>query len=275
MALTFEQKSSVRRHLQYPVAGLITTSPAGGSFMSGLVGYRFFQAYGQLEYKMNNLMPDEEARLVGLAYAAIVLTGSQPTPGDTITVVISGGNLQAPVTLTVTAPAGIAGQDMRLVLCALLASACASNAVLQAAGVIGIAPFGAGPYAIGQVPTPGVAFTSPIAFTVTAAASAGATCAPQVTARGAMLTPTASLDGGTTSLFGYLPILDGLESAYAGASDNMDTMQAAVWKGRSNELGLRMSLYKNWQGSLSDFLGIPVNRDRRHHPSRSGAIRYA
>jgi hypothetical protein len=67
-----------------------------------------------------------------------------------------------------------------------------------------------------------------------------------------------------------------LESAYAGASDNLDTIQAAVWKGRSNELGQRISLYSVWQSRLSDFLNIPINPRRTGmSPTRLGAMRFA
>lgn len=56
MALTTAQKVDVRRHAGYPVFG---GTPS--SFQS----YRFFQAYGTLEYRMSNLMPEEETVLTG------------------------------------------------------------------------------------------------------------------------------------------------------------------------------------------------------------------
>lgn len=52
MALTTAQKVDIRRHCGYPVFG---GTPS--SFQS----YRFFQAYGTLEYRMSNLLPEEEA----------------------------------------------------------------------------------------------------------------------------------------------------------------------------------------------------------------------
>jgi hypothetical protein len=48
MALTLEQKSSVRRHLEYPVAGVYRISPAGGTLAAGSASWRFFQAFGFL-----------------------------------------------------------------------------------------------------------------------------------------------------------------------------------------------------------------------------------
>lgn len=78
MALILAAKSSIRRHLNYPLIGLYKLGPGGATLAAGSAGYRFFQAYGFLEYKMNNLNPDEEARLTGQAYAAAALSGGQP-----------------------------------------------------------------------------------------------------------------------------------------------------------------------------------------------------
>lgn len=63
MALTDTQKADVRRHLGFGPFGM---EIGGNSF----IGYRFFQVEGQLEYRMNNFRPEEEAILVG--------TGNQP-----------------------------------------------------------------------------------------------------------------------------------------------------------------------------------------------------
>lgn len=51
MSFTAAQKADIRRFCWYPVFG---APPA--SFQS----YRFFQAYGTLEYRMSNLLPEEE-----------------------------------------------------------------------------------------------------------------------------------------------------------------------------------------------------------------------
>ena len=271
MALTLIQKSSVRRHLGYPVAGLVRLSPAGGTLASGAVGYRFTQNYGFLEYKMNNLNPDEEARVTGAAIASFILAGPQPNQGDTITTIFSGGNIPSPQTVLVTAGAPQAG-DGRLTLVAAMAAAVSLNPVLQAAGIVAVAPYGTGAFSQNAVPVPEVAFTSPVAFNI--AVSGTGQAAPQITSNGALLSPTTTLDGITT-INGYLPILDGLEGAYASASQNLDTAQADVWKGRSNELGQRMSLYRVWQGMLSDFLGTPINPDKKNHASNHGGMKYA
>lgn len=274
MAVTDAQKVQVRRHLGYPVIGLMQQSPGGMSLGSSATGYRFFQAYGYMEWRLNNLQMSEEAALVGSATGGVSMAGSQPNVGDTVSVTLSGGAIASPQTLT-TPAFELAGSDGRLIFCQQLASLVSLNTVLQAAGVYAATPYGTGPYAAAAVPLPEVAFVSPQPFTI--AATGTGVIAPQITSQGVYVFPYASLDGGTTTIYGYTPILNGLEAALAGASDNLDTTKADVWTARSNELGLRASLYAVWRGKLSEFLGVPVNpqRKRENDASRHGAIRFA
>jgi hypothetical protein len=55
MALTDAQKVDIRRHCGFPVYGQEVGSNAG---------YRYFQAYGTLEFRMNNLTAAEEAMVI-------------------------------------------------------------------------------------------------------------------------------------------------------------------------------------------------------------------
>jgi hypothetical protein len=71
MALTDAQKVDVRRHCGFPVYG----SEAGSN-----AGYRFFQQYGYLEFRMNNLTSDEEAVVVN-TYLANLTTLENAIPG--------------------------------------------------------------------------------------------------------------------------------------------------------------------------------------------------
>lgn len=271
--LTNEQKSNTRRHLQYPVVGLANVSPTGGTVAAPFNGWRFFQAYGTLEYRMNNLNPDEEARLLGRSICAIMLGGPQPSLGDTITVQLTGGGLLSPVSYTVTVNSQmLQSGDARLVVGATLVQFFASDPNIQAAGIYAVTPYGSGPFTVSQVPNPEVMFTAPSSMTIIASGSGK--LYPQVVSNGTLLSPAASLDG-TTTLYGYLNILDGLEGQHAGSAQNLDTAQAAVWKARMNEAGARASLYRIWQGKLSDFIGVPVNRNKLDDDSRHGAIRYA
>lgn len=272
MALTLSEKSDCRRHLGYPVAGLVQTSPSGNTFASGSIGYRFTQAYGFLEYKLNNLNPDEEARVTGKAYGAIAFLGVQPQTGDTASVTLSGGPLNSPVTIEIVAPAPVNGVDGRLVMANLMASAAANNTTLQAAGFIAVAPYGTGPFAQTVIPIPECAFMCPQTFTI--ACSGSGNLVPQLTANGAQLNPVAQLDG-CKDLYGYIPILNGLESAHANSSQNLDTAKADVWTARSNEAGSRASLLTNWRGMFSDFLGTPLNPEKFNNMKRNGALRFA
>lgn len=52
MAFTNAEKTDIRRHCGYPAFG---AQPTQG------FGYRFFTQYGTLEYKINNMLPEEEA----------------------------------------------------------------------------------------------------------------------------------------------------------------------------------------------------------------------
>src|ERR1700722_8606779 len=91
MPLIEQYKSDIRRYLGYPVVGLYNQSPAGGSLANLNSGYRYFESYGQLEYRMNQLKPDEEARVTGQIYGAIGFANSN-TPiqsGTVITVNIT------------------------------------------------------------------------------------------------------------------------------------------------------------------------------------------
>lgn len=275
MPLTLAQKSSIRRHLGYPVAGLAKTGQAGATLASGSIGYRWLQAYGFLEYKMNNLNPDEECRITGNAYGALALTGPQPAAGDTISVTISGGGLVSPVTLTAIAPAPDPASDGRITLVNLLAAAGSSNAALQAASIITLSPYGTGAYSQNSVPFPEISFSAPTAFALSASGT-GASY-PQVTANGVLLPPFATVSSvtGAPVIYGYLPLLDALESGYLGSSQNMDTKEAGPWKARMNEQAQRMSLYVTYRNQLADFLGTMVNPDRRAKPQRTGSVRFA
>jgi hypothetical protein len=73
MSFTDAQKTDIRRFCGYPVFG---QSP------NQFVDYRFFQAYGNLEFKMNNLLPTEEAVVVTIYLAQLAtLESAIPTTG--------------------------------------------------------------------------------------------------------------------------------------------------------------------------------------------------
>lgn len=71
MALTTQERVDVRRHCGYPMYG---GTPS--SFQS----YRFFQAYGTLEYRMSNMLAEEEG-VVRTTFLANLTTLETAIPG--------------------------------------------------------------------------------------------------------------------------------------------------------------------------------------------------
>jgi hypothetical protein len=59
----------------------------------------------------------------------------------------------------------------------------------------------------------------------------------------------------------FLSQLYPLESAVVGASANLDTAQAAVWRHNPDEVRDRMGLYALWRRRLCGFLGVPAGPD--------------
>jgi hypothetical protein len=263
----------------YPRAGLWQTSVAAGTVAQGAVGWRFTQAYGFLEYAMNNLNPDEECRLVGNALGSVGFIGPDANPGDTCTVVLSGGNIPSPVTLVATVPAPGTGISPNLSLALVLAQQANTNASLVSAGMYAVAPYGTGAFAESAVPFPECGFVNPSSAFTIAVANTGLSSGV-VTAQGAFLPPVAGLtpapgNGQATTTFGYIPILNALESAHAQTSENLDTSRADVWFHDGMEIGKRTSLYRQWQQKLSDFMGTPINEQRFNRASSVGAVRYS
>lgn len=59
----------------------------------------------------------------------------------------------------------------------------------------------------------------------------------------------------------YVAQIIPLETAILGASANLDTEQAAVWKHNVNETRDRMALFCLWRRRLCGFLGLPPGPD--------------
>lgn len=64
-------------------------------------------------------------------------------------------------------------------------------------------------------------------------------------------------DGEVSVMRKYLKTLAMLEAAIPGASDNLDTDQAAVWTRNPNEFRDRQRLYDDWRIRLCAFIGLP------------------
>jgi hypothetical protein len=74
-AFTDAQKTDIRRFCGYP---------AYGAGAAGFESWRFFQAYGTLEYRMNNLSPAEIAVTVQYLTALYTLEAAIPPTSDNL-----------------------------------------------------------------------------------------------------------------------------------------------------------------------------------------------
>ena len=72
---TDAQKTDVRRFCGYP---------AYGPGASGFQGWRFFQAYGLMEFRLNNLSPAEGAVVVNYLTALYALESAVPQAGQNL-----------------------------------------------------------------------------------------------------------------------------------------------------------------------------------------------
>jgi hypothetical protein len=73
--LTDQQKTDIRRFCGYPAYG---ASPAGN------IGWRFYVAYGLLEYRMNNLSVAEIAVVLNYLSTLNQLEAAVPTASDNL-----------------------------------------------------------------------------------------------------------------------------------------------------------------------------------------------
>jgi len=73
--LTDQQKTDIRRFCGYPAYG---ASPAGN------IGWRFYVAYGLLEYRMNNLSAAEIAVVANYLSTLSQLEAAVPTASDNL-----------------------------------------------------------------------------------------------------------------------------------------------------------------------------------------------
>jgi hypothetical protein len=274
--LTEIQKVALRRHLFYPAIGLPVVSPSAGlTYASGAAGYRYFNAFGFLEWKMGNLAPIEEATLVGAAYGSVALLAvpnpAFQVPGNQLfvpsgasgSVTIAGTFSGSPVTFTYTAPQA----QTPLQFIAGLAAAGAASSVLQAAGFFVVAPYGAGDASPQNVlPVPYLSVVNPAIFTITATASGG--IGLTVISAGGLVPPSAvttdPISKSPVTTYGYVPILNLLESAMVAATENMDTLEAGgpgMWRWNPDEFRDRAGQYKSWACGTARFLGLPLGTD--------------
>ncbi len=264
MPLSLEQKANVRRHLEFGLAGLPVYSPASGSMGVGNDSYRFLEVSGQMEYRLNRLDANEEARLTGSCYGAWAIAGPAMVAGNVFTVgmVLASGGSVVPVSYT-----SVTGDTQQTVV-AQLAQLVNNNTTLQSLGYYAVSPFGYGSFAgtvgVQTYPATGnpaipiaqfaVLNTNPF---VPSIVSVTGNSSLIITATGGHLAPMSTVDPTPPSpvtIYGYLPILDYLEGAQIGSTQNLDTSIADKWTARHDEFEAREQLYKMWCRKMHRYL---------------------
>jgi hypothetical protein len=252
-------------------------SAAGSSTAAGNLGWRFFGTYGTLVGRLQQLSPNEEAKITGRAYGAVTFNGLLPTIGNTVSVTLTGGGLTEPLTVTVvvqnSAPNGAAWTNNTVA--SALAQAFALQPAFVSAGFYAIANYGSAPYTQMVVPLPTcsilAAYNAP-AFTISV--STTGLLAAQIGANGMYLSPfmTFSRVGQVQTVYGYLPILNILESGFLASSANMSAMVAGDVTLRWDEAEQRNDQYDMYRKRLGDWLGIPLNSSQRPGPTWSPSL---
>ena len=276
MPLTIQDKVNIRRHLGYPVAGLLRISPAGGTIASAGNAYRFFESYGQLEYRMNQLAPSEEATLTGKAYGAIGFNNSNTpiVPSTVISVTLNstafgGAN---PITHNYTVQAS----DTLLTICGEISNLFALDTNFTGAGFYAINDYGSGPWSEQIVPFPIASFIGPdntTSFTI--AVSGGGNTQPQVVANGQLQPPVITINTTIPPLiiYGYLPILDYLEGAYGAVTSDLSTHKSREWTRNPHELAEQRQIYNQWRYRLAAYLGLSIDRNNHAYNKSFGCNR--
>ena len=268
MALTTAQRVEVGRHLGYPMIGGPAVTSGGPPYTStfgqagGLLGFRYFEFYPLLLFRLANMSTNEEVSIVGssssffgsfytAANASVTITAAAPASGDNVTVQING----QPSSYT------FAVSDTQATIAAGLASSINTNTAL--AGLV-IAQNAGAAVAINARVIGARANSLSIASYVQ-----GVSATVAVTYASA---PTNTLQGGqdppgpvwidpseqiTQPYYGYLPIIRFWETQLTNSASGMDTIKADVFSQRQDELAARYGGYLTWCKRLAQFISVP------------------
>ena len=240
----------VLRHLGYPA---LAVNRSGTGSPGQVRNYVLNTTLYELQDRLEEIDVADEAKLTGACVGVVTLTGQDPVVGNTVSVTVNSGDLGSPETLEVVAVAGNSKFDFSAELVALLAS----NQNLTGAGFI---PGGAFQCSAVLNPdqNPSFILRAPNPFTLSVAASGRTTAF--VSLQGTHVYPFATVsknsDGSPNVAYGYIPILNFLESCIAGVSINADVAKAGEYV-RGRELRERKEIQEIWKNKLSSFLGVP------------------
>lgn len=257
-------KSRIRMHLGVPAIGL----PQTGS----VLGWRYNNEVGSLEYRMINLQPIEEAQITGNPMALIQIAGV-PHLADQVGVTI-GTNARIPYNVT-------SGDLAAPIPLQAISQNWATAITLAAQGYLG-------DYGIPPQTKPsqtsgsyqGIVILQPIPPSVdpfSIVVDTTGNTIPYVAQQGVAVPPSVTFQESGITVYGYLAICDYLESRIANAAD-LVKYQAAGGAGgsnvafRMNELAERRNIYDEWCGKLADFFGI--SRYPMGRPASSGSAAF-
>ena len=268
MALTTAQRVEIGRHLGYPLIGAPAVTSGGPPYTStfgqagGLLGYRYFEFYPLLLFRLANMSTNEEVSIVGsqssffgsfytAASSIVTITAATPVAGDSVTVQING----QPATYT------FANADTATLIATGVASAINANGNLASV----VIAQNAGPVVIVTARVIGSRANSLsiAAFVQGVSASVAVTFATA---------STNTLQGGqdppgpvwidpaeqvAQPYYGYLPIIRFWETQLTNSASGMDTIRAAVFEQRQDELAARYGGYLTWCKRLAQFMAVP------------------
>lgn len=274
MSLTVAQRNEVLRHLGYPIMGSPQVQSAGPPYTAtfgqsgGLLGFRYFEFYALLVYRLNNLSQEEEVALLGpgsaffpnfftRAQAQINVTVTTAVAGDSVTAQINGASASYVLIGGDTSATVAQGLEAAINAQPVISSAVLAQEVAGKCIVTARTPgFAANSLAISAF-TQGVAGASSVSTTVTLSDGT---------------TPTPVLSGGqdppgpvfydpsqpvSMPYFGYLPIVRYWESQVPLAASGMNILKADVFSQRQDELAARTGGYVTWCKRVAQWAGVP------------------
>lgn len=249
VALNMQVKTDIRRHLGVPAAGYPTAGVTGG--------IRTVQSVGQLENYMNSLQLQEECILTGYPYAIVQVSGV-PQVGNTVTITVNNTSVTYTVTLADFGPTN--SPLYYGPIPPLQSVGFKVAAAINAANLGPLAAGGSNYAATPPVTLPDVtqvSLTAQTTFTVTASAVGLGTV---VVANGSTFpNPQIAVtnpDGTQTTVYGYVPICNFLESQVLQPNLSLRYEVADVVKFRRDEVAARLQAYRWGCQQLGNFLSV-------------------
>jgi hypothetical protein len=244
MALSAQQKVSIRDHLCVPFAGVPQST-----YTAGL---RTILTVGQLEMYLNVLQVEEECRLTGYPFGVLRIFGNV-SAGQTVTATING----TPVTYDVQASDALSPTPLLAVAGGLANAINISTVGVQSA----TGSITSGDVAPAALPVFGqVTLTNPTLFTLTAGATGGLNCIVDPSGNGQTYPqPNTALLSGVPALYGYIAICDYMLARIAQADAFLSFDTADVVKFRKYEIEKRTQLYDFWRKKMGVALSVGPN----------------